>query len=66
MDSLVAAIRNFAQDEDGITAIEYGLIAALIVVAITAALTTLGGTLGDKFEAINTTLTGTAAGGSGS
>jgi len=33
-------IKNFANDESGATAIEYGLIAALIAVAIVAVLTT--------------------------
>ncbi|MRV71062.1 Flp family type IVb pilin [Duganella sp. FT92W] len=58
MHSLVAAVRNFTGDEEGITAIEYGLIAALIVVAISTALTTLGTTLSGKFDTIRTTLTG--------
>ena len=35
-------IKRFAQDEDGATAIEYGLIAALIAVAIIASVTALG------------------------
>lgn len=38
MDSIFAAIRNFARDEDGITAIEYGLIAAVMAVAIATSL----------------------------
>ena len=35
-------MKNFVQDEAGATAIEYGLIAALIAVVIIAALTVLG------------------------
>ena len=35
-------IKRFANDEDGATAIEYGLIAALIAVAIIASVTALG------------------------
>jgi len=35
-------ITTFAQDESGATAIEYGLIAALIAVVIIGAITTLG------------------------
>ena len=49
---------RFAQDESGATAIEYGLIAALISVGIIAAVSTLGGTLNDVFTRINTDLTG--------
>lgn len=54
---------RFAQDESGATAIEYGLIAALISVGIIAAVSTLGGTLSNVFEDINTRLTPPAADG---
>ncbi len=37
------------KDEEGATAIEYGLLAALIAVAIIAAATTVGGKLDDVF-----------------
>ncbi|WP_297106811.1 Flp family type IVb pilin [uncultured Devosia sp.] len=47
---------RFAQDESGATAIEYGLIAALISVGIILAATTLGGNLGDLFNDIANTL----------
>jgi pilus assembly protein Flp/PilA len=43
---------RFAQDESGATAIEYGLIAALISVALIAAATLLGGNLGTLFNNI--------------
>lgn len=43
---------RFAQDESGATAIEYGLIAALISVGIILAATTLGGNLGLLFNNI--------------
>ncbi|QQR38575.1 Flp family type IVb pilin [Devosia rhizoryzae] len=43
---------RFAQDESGATAIEYGLIAALISVGIILAATTLGTNLGDLFNGI--------------
>lgn len=48
---------RFAQDESGATAIEYGLIAALISVVIIGAVTLLGGTLTDVFNRIDTDLT---------
>lgn len=48
---------RFAQDESGATAIEYGLIAALISVVIIGAVATLGGTLDGVFKNINTELT---------
>lgn len=43
---------RFAQDESGATAIEYGLIAALISVGIILAATALGGSLGNLFNGI--------------
>ncbi len=51
----------FIRDEDGATAIEYGLIAALIAVVIIAGLTLLGTSMNDKFNTIGTTVQ--AAGG---
>jgi pilus assembly protein Flp/PilA len=44
---------RFAQDESGATAIEYGLIAALISVVIIGAVSVLGGSLNDVFTGIN-------------
>lgn len=49
-------LAKFAKDESGATAIEYGLIAALIAVAIIAAATFLGGSLGNMFNSIGTRL----------
>lgn len=43
---------SFFKNEDGATAIEYGLIAALIAVVIIAALTALGDQLGENFNEI--------------
>ena len=51
---------RFIKDESGATAIEYGLIAALIAVAIITALTTLGTTLNGVFTKATNGL-GTAA-----
>ncbi|WP_127144401.1 Flp family type IVb pilin [Pelagibacterium montanilacus] len=50
-------LKKFANDESGATAIEYGLIAALISVAIIVAVTALGGNLSSTFEYINDCLT---------
>lgn len=47
---------RFAQDESGATAIEYGLIAALISVVIIGAVSLLGGSLDKVFTDINTCL----------
>ena len=48
--------KRFAQDESGATAIEYGLIAAGISVAIIAVVNGIGTTLNAKFTSINTQL----------
>ncbi len=46
-------VTRFIKDESGATAIEYGLIAALIAVVIIGAVTTLGTTLSSKFSTIS-------------
>jgi pilus assembly protein Flp/PilA len=51
---------RFANDESGATAIEYGLIAALLAVAIIAALQTLGGSLNSTFASVSGALGGAA------
>ncbi len=54
--------KNFCDDESGATAIEYGLIAALVSVAAIGALTTMGNTLNTLFTTVsnsmNTAITG--------
>ena len=49
-------VARFVRDESGATAIEYGLIAALIAVGIIAAATTLGNSLSSLFGRISTRL----------
>jgi pilus assembly protein Flp/PilA len=49
-------LHNVIKDESGVTAIEYGLIAALIAVVIIGALTTLGGSLSTLFTGISNSL----------
>jgi pilus assembly protein Flp/PilA len=50
---LVQFIKNFGREEDGVTAIEYGLIAALIAVAIIASVTLVGTELGLVFTRVS-------------
>jgi pilus assembly protein Flp/PilA len=49
-------IKKFIRDDEGATAIEYGLIAALVSVAIIAILGTLGGNLIGTFTAVSDSL----------
>jgi len=50
---------GFLKEEDGVTAIEYGLIAALIAIAIIAALIAVGGGLNTIFGRVVDALTNT-------
>ena len=49
-------IARFAKDESGATAIEYGLIAAGIALAIITVVNNLGSTLNAKFNSISSSL----------
>jgi pilus assembly protein Flp/PilA len=53
-------VTRFVKDESGATAIEYGLIVALIAVVIIGAVTTIGKNLGTAFSTIANS-TGAAA-----
>lgn len=48
--------QRFVRDEKGATAIEYGLIAAIVGVGIISGLTTLKGGLNGLFSKVNTNL----------
>jgi pilus assembly protein Flp/PilA len=50
--------RRFINDQSGVTAIEYGLIAALIAVVIITAVKTVGTSLSATFTSIATALAG--------
>ena len=49
-------IQNLRTNEDGATAIEYGLIAALVAVAIIAGITLLGEDLSNTFNEVGNSL----------
>ncbi len=59
--SMSKFITRFVKDESGATAIEYGLIVALIAVVIVTAVTAVGTQLGAKFNSVGNTIGGTAA-----
>jgi pilus assembly protein Flp/PilA len=46
-------VTQFLKDESGATAIEYGLIVALIAVVIVGAITTIGTGMGEKFQEVS-------------
>ncbi len=49
---MIEVVRRFRRDESGATAIEYGMIAALIAVVIIGALKLVGSRLSSKFSSI--------------
>lgn len=53
-------VARFVKDESGATAIEYGLIAALIALAIVAGATTLGNEIGNLFNKVGNKLKNTS------
>ena len=55
---MLSIFRSFAKDESGATAIEYGLIAALVSVAAITALTAMGTSLKAVFNEVSTDLKG--------
>jgi pilus assembly protein Flp/PilA len=52
----MSVIKSFLKDESGATAIEYGLIAAGIAIAIITAVNGLGSQLSTNFNTISTSL----------
>ena len=59
---MLAKMIAFVRDEDGATAIEYGLIAALVSVAAIGALSALGDSLNTIFDMVSSELTSAAGG----
>jgi pilus assembly protein Flp/PilA len=55
---IIQSIQAFARDEEGVTAIEYGLIAALVAIAIIGAATALGASLCATFNTVSVALGG--------
>lgn len=53
---MLTTFKNLVQDESGVTAIEYGLIAALIAVAAVAIIKTVGQSLSTTFSTVNSNL----------
>lgn len=57
MGRFIQAAKQFARDEEGVTAIEYGLIAFLIAVFIAVTVGNVGTRLNTVFQAVVTALT---------
>ncbi len=62
MNQLLMGIKRFVKDEEGVTALEYGMIAALIAVVIAVAVQIVGTQLNIVFTTIGTCLSSGACG----
>jgi pilus assembly protein Flp/PilA len=58
MKSLAMGIKRFLKDEEGVTMVEYGLLAALISIVCIIAITAIGTNLNIAFETICNALAG--------
>ena len=56
MRKILSQLTHLLQDEAGVTAIEYGLIAALIAVVIIASVTSVGQAVLELFNDVSTKL----------
>ncbi len=59
---MITTLNRFVKDENGATAIEYGLIAALVSVAAIGALTALGTNLSNLFNTVSSSVTSASSG----
>ena len=55
---MLAKVKNFIREEEGASAVEYGLLVALIAVVIIGAVTTLGTNLSTTFDTVATKIGG--------
>ena len=60
---MLTILTRFLKDDSGATAIEYGLIAALVSVAAIGALTALGGSLNTLFTTVSSAVSTATSGG---
>ncbi|WP_321931160.1 Flp family type IVb pilin [Paraburkholderia guartelaensis] len=56
MQKIIAQAKRFARDENGITALEYGMLAGLITVLIIGSVATIGTTLKSVFSDVAATI----------
>jgi pilus assembly protein Flp/PilA len=56
MNTWISKIKAFVKEEEGASAVEYGLLVAGIAVAVMTAVYAIGTTLSTKFQSVNTQL----------
>lgn len=57
MKKIIETVRNFSNDESGATAVEYGIMVALIAAVIIVAVGNVGTKVNDAFETVDTAMT---------
>lgn len=62
---MLKKIAAFARQDDGVTAVEYAVLAVLIIAAIVLAMTAFSGSLTGAFQSIGNSVTGAKLGTSG-
>jgi len=65
VNGVKAFMRRFAKDDSGISAVEYGLLAAGIAIGIWTIMSDVGSSLGEIFTAVDTELSAAATGAGG-
>lgn len=60
MTKLMKQAKAFMRDEEGATAVEYGVLVALIIAVLVTVITSIGTTLNTKFNDVNTAIGGTS------
>jgi pilus assembly protein Flp/PilA len=56
MYQMINLMKNFLNDEEGATAVEYGVLIALIIAAVVVIIAVLGGKIKNGFDAVNAAL----------
>jgi pilus assembly protein Flp/PilA len=59
MDNMIAKLRDFLRDEDGLTTVEYAVSGSLISAVVVLSFTELGGQVGTVIDSITTAMGGT-------
>lgn len=57
MNKIMNKISNFIKEEEGLTTVEYAVAGTLIALAVIAAFTQLGNTVGENINAIDSKIT---------
>lgn len=65
MNSMINKLRTFVADESGLSAVEYGLLAAGIAIGLWALISSIGGSLQTIFTSVKTDLSGATKGSAG-